>query len=555
MPTCGVGLFRSPDTDRFENAFDDKELAEELSRMGERLQTLHYPGRDGDVSSYEKLQEEVTRRARARGEDPSAAEMPAPSGDPARDAAIAEVYAALARSDAEEKKEQEEEAAAEKAATASKLPTTLSLLNQDPRFEDQQFTEDTVLPEVIGRRIRKKEEEKKEQELQRSDRTRHDRLMALRGKVFSREWPKREIAGLLRGYSMRDLQVLRRYGLEWYSWTDSKESFKENVLEAIDKYDYEWRKENKGTAADAPSMSELSPEDDYAIKKDQWQAEYFKYWLQGWQHVSTSVAGAGGAWVTSQFTDDPKKIAAGAELATAISGSLGGWLTAKANKGTYVPDVENKPFDPTGPWRYSGPARTEDAPKKTLEPDSPIPLIPRRTDAPGRPSFPRELPRTPDEEYRDFINMLREQTGSGEFSSLGDPFTMQPHSGARDARRMLNVSGADVQSMHGLPQAVGRDVPGYNPRSALTVLDETPTHTGMDAYWKTRFQEMRREGRTTAAAEDIYDVLAESIQRAPDLTQPVKESMKRRLHDEMFVDYQMTGQTVTLPYPNIPPDP
>jgi hypothetical protein len=397
MPACGVGLSRSPEPDRFENAFDDQELAAELSRIGERMQTPHYPGRDGDVRWHETLQEEATRRAKARGVAPPAG-MPAPSGDPARDAAVAEAYAELARMDAEEKQEQEKEAAAEQAATDPRLPTTLSLLNLDPRFEDQQFTDDTVIPEAeISRRIQKKEDEKKEQELQRSDRTRHDRVMALRGKVASRSWAKRELAGLLRGYSGRDRQVLRRYGLKWYSFWDSKEHFKENILEAIDQYDYEWRKENTGNAADAPIMSELSPEDDYAIKKEQWQAQYYKYWLEGWQHVRGSALGGGAAYVASKVTDDPKKIAAAAGLATATSGAAGGWMSAKANKGTYVPDVENKPFDPTGEWRYSGPARTQEASKRSPEPDSLIPPIPRPTDVTGRTSFPREQEKPPAE--------------------------------------------------------------------------------------------------------------------------------------------------------------
>ena len=77
----------------------------------------------------------------------------------------------------------------------------------------------------------------------------------------------------------------------------------------------------------------------------------------------------------------------------------------------------------------------------------------------------------------------------------------------------------------------------------------------MDAHWKSCFQEIRRKDGRTATAEAIYDVLAESIQRAPDLAQPVKTAMKRRLHDEMFVEYEMAGQTVLLPYPNTPPNP
>jgi hypothetical protein len=161
MPVSGVGLSRSPDTERFEKAFDDRELADELSRMSDKLQTPHYLGRDWDVRWYEHLQEEATRRAARRGEDPATAAMPAPSGDPARDAAIAEAYALMARMDAEEKAEKEQEARAQRAAEASWRPTPL--LYDDPQLEDQQLTDETVFPDVvIAARIESKEKEKKE---------------------------------------------------------------------------------------------------------------------------------------------------------------------------------------------------------------------------------------------------------------------------------------------------------------------------------------------------------------------------------------------------------
>ena len=89
--------------------------------------------------------------------------------------------------------------------------------------------------------------------------------------------------------------MLRHHGLKWYGgFWDSKAKFKENILEAIDKFDYEWRKENTGTAADSPVMSELSREDADAIKKEQLQGQYFKDWLEG---AGKHVRGPGGATV------------------------------------------------------------------------------------------------------------------------------------------------------------------------------------------------------------------------------------------------------------------
>jgi hypothetical protein len=149
--------------------------------------------------------------------------------------------------------------------------------------------------------------------------------------------------------------------------------------------------------------------------------------------------------------------------------------------------------------------------------------------------------------------MLREEGGTGDFSAAGEPRSLQPHAGASEARGTVGVTG-EHQSAHGLPQAVGRTVPGYDPRAALTTLEERVTHTGMDAHWKRAFQQMRREGRTTATAQEIYDTVSTSIQRAPNLSQQAKNTLRLRLQDEMFVELGMRpGDAFPLPYRNIRP--
>ena len=108
--------------------------------------------------------------------------------------------------------------------------------------------------------------------------------------------------------------------------------------------------------------------------------------------------------------------------------------------------------------------------------------------------------------------------------------------------------------MHEAPQSVMKSVSGYNPDDALTKLGERSLHSGMDAYWKQTFQDMRRAGRTTATAKEIYDVVAESIRRAPVLPQGDKNSLVLRLQDEMFVEYGLKpADVLPLPYPNIKP--
>jgi hypothetical protein len=135
----------------------------------------------------------------------------------------------------------------------------------------------------------------------------------------------------------------------------------------------------------------------------------------------------------------------------------------------------------------------------------------------------------------------------------GDPVQLQPHRGATSNRKALGMSGKDVQSAHGAPQSVMKRVPGYNPNDALTKLMDRAVHQGVDEYWKQSFRAMRGAGRTQAKAQEIYDIVAESIRRAPGLSAGEKNSLIARLSDEMFVEYGLQPNDVLdLPYANIP---
>jgi hypothetical protein len=156
-----------------------------------------------------------------------------------------------------------------------------------------------------------------------------------------------------------------------------------------------------------------------------------------------------------------------------------------------------------------------------------------------------------DRERREFLEMLSEEGSSG--VRAGEPITMHPHGGAREAREMLDVTG-EFQSAHGLPQSIGRSIPGYNPLDALATIHQRAAHSGMDQYWKEAFQQMRREGRTSATAQEIYDAVAESYRRSPDLAPGMAETFALRLQDEMFVEYGLrAADEIPLPYPNIRP--
>ena len=66
---------------------------------------------------------------------------------------------------------------------------------------------------------------------------------------------------------------------------------------------------------------------------------------------------------------------------------------------------------------------------------------------------------------------------------------------------------------------------------------------------------MRSSGRTTATAWEVYDIVAESIRRAPGLQIGEKNSLIARLTDEMFVSsFRLKpDELLDLPYPNISP--
>lgn len=158
------------------------------------------------------------------------------------------------------------------------------------------------------------------------------------------------------------------------------------------------------------------------------------------------------------------------------------------------------------------------------------------------------------DEFDDFLQMLRDEGASGPVQAEGDITQLQPHAAATQNRTELGVSGRQVQSAHGAPQSAMRGVPGYDPDAALTRLMDRSTHTGMDQYWKQTFQAMRRSGQTQATAREVYDIVAESIRRAPGLAAGERNSLIARLSDEMFVEFGLSPtDTMTLPYPNIHP--
>lgn len=81
-------------------------------------------------------------------------------------------------------------------------------------------------------------------------------------------------------------------------------------------------------------------------------------------------------------------------------------------------------------------------------------------------------------------------------------------------------------------------------------------HTELDQPWKDAFQAMRRDGMTRASAQEVYDAVAGSIDSSTELSPGMKDTLKFRLFDEMFVEYGLQPEDqMTLPYPNVKPRP
>jgi hypothetical protein len=211
----------------------------------------------------------------------------------------------------------------------------------------------------------KTEEERKKEREEKELRQSHDRLMILRGMLDTSgySYTKSQIVAMITKDSLLDGQILRHYGAELPPpWYRKQITFTDDVIEAIDKFDGDW---NHGQASAGPA-------DIAGLQARQTQQENEAANFEGYTYTTESVLAGAGASTTRLFTDDPKKIAAGAGLGAATAGSLGAFASAKGQQGTYSPQAEGPgPFaDPVGPWRYTGPAPTTSAP-------APPPVVPQ----------------------------------------------------------------------------------------------------------------------------------------------------------------------------------
>ncbi|WP_157537787.1 hypothetical protein [Kitasatospora azatica] len=186
-------------------------------------------------------------------------------------------------------------------------------------------------------------------------------------------------------------------------------------------------------------------------------------------------------------------------------------------------------------------------------PPADLPAAGPRTAAP--PARPPRAPkkavaRTPEDEYQDFLAMLREEGATGEVVAAGERLSLAPYAKAAEARAEIGAPPG-TQGLHLFPDAVGKHIPGFKKDAALVLLEPRAINTEMDAGWKLAFQRMQAEGRATATAWEVHNAVSESIGAAAHLSPGVKASLQLRLQDEMFIELGLDpAQELILPYAN-----
>ena len=200
---------------------------------------------------------------------------------------------------------------------------------------------------------------------------------------------------ILKAHGTLGLQIVRHYGCEPPGRFTT--GYQDCVVNALNKYDYDWS--NAHGKYTGQSMRAQTDADDKALEQQLEQKQFIADWLEVLDDMTGSPGGAVGAGVTSWFTDDPKKIAAGAKIATAISDVMQAHGTAVENKSSYSPTVvrpARKVPTAIGSWRYTGeqPIVEANTPRKAPTQLSVVPEVPRPLDVTHGEPFPSDAKTT-----------------------------------------------------------------------------------------------------------------------------------------------------------------
>jgi RHS repeat-associated protein len=119
-----------------------------------------------------------------------------------------------------------------------------------------------------------------------------------------------------------------------------------------------------------------------------------------------------------------------------------------------------------------------------------------------------------------------------------------------NASRVKAATGIKGQSAHVAPRSGMRDLPGYNPRDAITRILNKTTHSGFDNPWKAVFQRVARQiGGKTITAQEFFDTVSKAALSNPHFTPEEARSMIGLLRDELFMQQGLhPTDPVRLPY-------
>jgi hypothetical protein len=317
-------------------------------------------------------------------------------------------------------------------------PGDLPPLPPVPRPMDLMMPPDAMCPggqcftdeQIYGDLDRQREQEKRaaEEKEREEDEERHDRLMILRRMLSGHIWyAKSVILNLLESGGVRDLLIVKYYGCDMPGFFTHEQTYQKCVINALDRYDADWKREHgvAGQHVRAITAEDVKAQQEHERTEQTWAAG-----AEGTQYVTESALAGVGAALTSQFTDDPKKIAAGAGIGAAASGALGSLATAKGHQGSYMPEVAKTSRRPraVGDWRYrkpvvvepsgeppiEGPAKPETTEPPTSEPPATTGKSPRaRSGINWNPFKGRSL--------SDFLPLSQRLTVNGTFKGKANP--------------------------------------------------------------------------------------------------------------------------------------
>lgn len=159
------------------------------------------------------------------------------------------------------------------------------------------------------------------------------------------------------------------------------------------------------------------------------------------------------------------------------------------------------------------------------------------------------------EQYEDAIRRAQQgQLVTAEGGASLVDLAVHPHQHAPIVRQILDLTGADVQSVHIGATSTLRGVSGYSRGEALTTLLPPDTHRLFDGFWMDWARLQRRAGHTQTTVAELHRIMVEAIEQTPNLSARTRGAMIHQLYQEVFSELGLApNHLLNLPFPNIHP--